>query len=99
MANWKTTQISLGELTPGSVRHVKFDYLGKSSIKKAESSCSCSVAKFEDKFITVKFTAPEFPTHLKLAKVKETSVSRNIKVTTEDGDQTLLIINAIIKDV
>jgi|688.fasta_scaffold01179_5 hypothetical protein len=99
MANWKTTEISLGELTPGSVRHVKFDYVGKSSIKKAESGCSCSVAKFENKFITVKFTAPQFPSHLKLAKIKETAISRNIKVTTEDGDQTLLVINAIIKDV
>lgn len=97
--NWKTKQINLGELTPGSVRHVKFDYLGNSSIKKAESSCSCSVAKFEDKFITVKFTAPQFPSHLRLTKVKETTVSRNIKVTTDDGDQTLLVINAIIKDV
>lgn len=99
MTNWKTTQINLGELTPGSVRHVRFDYLGKSSIKKAESSCSCSVAKFEDKYLTVKFTAPEFPSHLRLAKINETSVSRNIKVTTDDGDQTILIINAIIKDV
>jgi len=99
MSLWKTTQINLGELKPGTVKHVKFDYIGDSTIKKAESSCSCSVAKFEDKFITVKFTTPQFPSHLRLMKVTESSVSRNIKVTTEDGTQSLLVINAIIKDV
>jgi hypothetical protein len=96
---WSNKIANLGEVKPRSVHHVRFEYLGPSNIKELKSSCGCSVAKFQQRLITVKFTTPDFPSHLRLSKIKETTVSRNIRVTTEDNEQHLLTINAIVKDV
>lgn len=94
---WDKTEYSFGVVNKKDNYYVTFKYLGTSKVKKVTPSCSCSVATFNDKEVTIKYKPNDFPPHLKVMGIKETTDVKTIKVETENGHEYLLTIKAVLK--
>lgn len=93
---WDKTEYNFGKVTRNHAYHVTFKYLGASSIKKVTPACSCSVATHNKDSVTIKYTAPQFPPHLKVMGIKESVDTKTITVETKDGHTHLLTIKGIL---
>lgn len=93
---WDKTEYNFGNVKHSHSYHVTFKYLGSSSIKKVIPSCSCSVATHTKDSVTIKYTAPQFPPHLKVMGIKQSVDNKTIKVETKDGHTHLLTIKGIL---
>lgn len=93
---WDKREYNFGDVKSGESYYVTFNYIGTSKIKKVTPSCSCSVATHTDNSVTVKYTAPQFPPHLKVMGIKSSVDVKNITVKTKDDHEHLLTVKAVL---
>lgn len=94
---WDKTDYSFGNVKKGEKYFVTFKYLGSSKIKSVKAGCSCSNTKHTHNTVTVQYTAPEFPQHLKVMGVVTSIDTKSIAVETEDNRQYLLTIKGVLQ--
>ena len=100
MERWEKRNISLGELYVGQKTKVRFNSNEDLTdfIYSINTSCGCAKPKYDgdNKVLTVSFTPPKIPKHLRGRGYYKTT--KSIVITYNDGNVEALVFTATIKN-
>lgn len=90
---WDKKRIEIAAKS-NSVHQLRFTYEGPLTIKAVKTSCGCTVASLDNKkSVVLKYTAPQFPEHLRILGHRETTDEKKVTVTMSDTTKETLTIH------
>ena len=93
---WDKTEVDFGKVKPKMSYACTFAYFGDKAIAKVKASCGCTAARVKDHFVSVQYTAPQFPPHLRIAGTVELPVNKQITVHFNDNTKDTLTVKGML---